>query len=64
MFDQSHLKKKIIMRQGEVPTERSYQENIHVKYLLKDKSFQKVGQTPRSRSQGQNCWYPWKGILK
>jgi hypothetical protein len=26
-------------------------------------SFQKVGQTTRSKSQGPICWYPWKGLV-
>ena len=30
--------------------------------MAKVKVFFKVGQTPRSRSLGQKCWYPWKGL--
>ena len=25
--------------------------------------YSKVGQTLRSKSQGQNCWFPWDGSV-
>ena len=31
--------------------------------MAKVKVFFKVGQTSRSRSQGQKFWYPWKGLV-
>jgi hypothetical protein len=33
------------------------------KVIAKVKSFQYVGQTPRSRIHGQKYWYPWKGLV-
>ena len=34
-----------------------------LKSYLQDKSFQRVGQTPRSRLKGQKRWYPQKGLV-
>ena len=31
--------------------------------LLARLEFQKVSQTPRSRSHGKKYWYPWKGLV-
>ena len=31
--------------------------------MAKVKVFFKVGQTSRSRLQGQKFWYPWKGLV-
>ena len=33
------------------------------KVISKDNVLPKIGQTPRSRSQGQKCWCPLKGLF-
>ena len=41
----------------ESPTSSGEEAMTKVKVILK------VGQTSRSRSLGQNFWYPWKGLV-
>ena len=31
-------------------------------YMQQGKSFLKIGQSTRSRSQSENCWYSWKSL--
>ena len=38
-------------------------QSIPFKRSGQGSNVQLVGQTPRSRSQGQICWYPWKGLI-
>ena len=33
------------------------------KSYWQEKNLQKIGKTSRSRSQGQNCWYPQKDLF-
>ena len=70
------IKKKIgIMSRskGQVPTERFYHRECScellkalaftIQMLLIRLKYSKVGQTQRSRSQGQNCCFPWNGSV-
>ena len=69
----SNVKVKVTRSKILVPMERSCHKEctyeIWKPYLFwlgsygQGLSFLKVGQTSRSRSQGQNFWYPWKGLV-
>ena len=48
----------------EYSCEISKLSHLLFKRLYKRFSSQKVGQTSRSRSQDQNCWYPQKGLVR
>ena len=70
-----NLKKIGIMSRskGQVPTERFYHRECScellkalaftIQMLLIRLKYSKVGQTQRSRSQGQNCCFPWNGSV-
>ena len=34
-----------------------------ISYIISKPSFQIIGQTPRSGSQGKKCWYPQKSVV-
>ena len=71
IFSNETLSMNILKKQ--VPTERCYHREyscefikalaLTIQMLLIRLKYSKVGQTLKSRSQCQNCWFPWNGFV-